>query len=196
MKKSELKNIISEEIRVALVSELISEPVSGTKAGAVKKLSHRAYQLTSDIEKAKMSERDYGFGGYIIDLPEGSIVYNLPGGLVVDHPSFKEHPMLKRGYMDQSTYAGLGIVQDPNILQQIEANGIVLGDEKKKYEISLEEKKLTAAEKEKKEDIIMSLKKQKGGKDKLEPSDYAIATARAKKVAEIKDIIRKSIQNG
>ena len=35
MKKSELKNIISEEIRVALVSELISEPVSGTKAGAV-----------------------------------------------------------------------------------------------------------------------------------------------------------------
>ena len=196
MKKSEFKNIISEEIRVALVSELVSEPVSGTKAGAVKKLAHRVYQLTSDIEKAKMSERDYGYGGYIIDLPEGSIVYNLPGGVVVDHPSFKEHSMLKRGYMDKSTYAGLAIVQDPNILQQIEENGIVLGDEKKKYEVSLEEKKLTAAEKDKKEDIIMSLKKQKGGKDKLEPSDYAIATARAKKVAEIKDIIRKAIQNG
>ena len=193
MKKSELKNIISEEIRVALVSELISEPVSGTKAGAVQKLSHRAYQLTSDIEKAKMSEMD---GGYIITIPEGSIVYNLPGGLIVDHPSFKEHSMLKRGYMDQSTYAGLSMVQDPNILKQIEVNGIVLGDEKKKYEISLEEKKLTAAEKDKKEDIIMALKKQKGGKDKLEPSDYAIATARAKKVAEIKDIIRKAIQNG
>ena len=54
----------------------------------------------------------------------------------------------------------------------------------------------TSSEKDKKEDIIMSLKKQKGGKDKLEPSDYAIATARAKKVAEIKDIIRKAIQNG
>ena len=193
MKKSELKNIISEEIRVALVSELISEPVSGTKAGAVEKLSHRAYQLTSDIEKARMSQMD---GGYIIDLPEGSIIYNLPGGVIVDHPSFKENPILKRGYKDQSTYAGLAIVQDPNILQQIEDYGIVLGDEKKKYEPSLEEKKLTAAEKEKKEDIIMSLKKQKGGKDKLEPSDYAIATARAKKVAEIKDIIRKAIQNG
>ena len=193
MKKSELKNIVSEEIRVALVSELISEPVSGTKAGAVEKLSHRAYQLTSDIEKARMSQMD---GGYIIDLPEDSIVYNLPGGVIVDHPSFKEHPILKRGYMDQSTYAGLGIVQDPNILQQIEDYGIVLGDEKKKYEPSLEEKKLTAAEKDKKEDIIMALKKEKGGKDKLEPSDYAIATARAKKVAEIKDIIRKAIQNG
>ena len=61
MKKSELKNIVSEEIRVALVSELISEPVSGTKAGAVEKLSHRAYQLTSDIEKARMSQMDGGY---------------------------------------------------------------------------------------------------------------------------------------
>ena len=136
MKKSELKNIISEEIRVALVSELISEPVSGTKAGAVEKLPHRAYQLTSDIEKAKMTEMG---GGYIIDLPEDSIVYNLPGGVIVDHPSFEEHPILKRGYMDMDTYAGLAIVQDPNILQQIEDYGIVLGDEKKKYEVSLNE---------------------------------------------------------
>ena len=30
----------------------------------------------------------------------------------------------------------------------------------------------------------MSLKKQKGGKDKLEPVDYAVATDRAKKLAE------------
>ena len=136
MKKSELKNIISEEIRVALVSELISKPVSGTKAGAVEKLPHRTYQLTSDIEKAKMSEMG---GGYFIDLPEGSIVYNLPGGVIVDHPSFEEHPILKRGYMDMGTYAGLAIVQDPNILQQIEDYGIVLGNEKKKYEVSLNE---------------------------------------------------------
>jgi len=46
------------------------------------------------------------------------------------------------------------------------------------------EKKLTAAEKRKKEDIIMALKKQKGGKKKLKPVDYAIATDRAKKLAE------------
>tara|TARA_Y100000361_G_C11149290_1_gene340068 strand:- start:496 stop:1473 length:978 start_codon:yes stop_codon:yes gene_type:complete len=50
--------------------------------------------------------------------------------------------------------------------------------------INLEEKKLTAAEKDKKEDIIMGLKKQKGGKDKLTPADYAIATANAKRLAE------------
>ena len=53
-----------------------------------------------------------------------------------------------------------------------------------KESANLKEKQLPAAEKRKKEDIIMSLKKQKGGKDKLEPADYAIATSRAKKLAE------------
>ena len=46
------------------------------------------------------------------------------------------------------------------------------------------EKKLSKAEKVKKEDIIMSLKKKKDGKEKLGPKDYAIATAQAKKLAE------------
>jgi hypothetical protein len=49
---------------------------------------------------------------------------------------------------------------------------------------SVDEKKLTAAEKDKKEDIIMSMKDQKGGKDKLKPADYAAATATAIKIAE------------
>ena len=48
----------------------------------------------------------------------------------------------------------------------------------------LQEKKLTKAEKDKKEDIIMSMKKKKGGKKKLTDKDYAIATSTAKKVAE------------
>ena len=38
-----------------------------------------------------------------------SIVYNLPGGVIVDHPSFEEHPILKRGYMDMGTYGFLKI---------------------------------------------------------------------------------------
>lgn len=46
------------------------------------------------------------------------------------------------------------------------------------------EKKLSKAEKAKKEDIIMALKKKKDGKEKLGPKDYAIATAQAKKSAE------------
>ena len=53
-----------------------------------------------------------------------------------------------------------------------------------KESAKIAEKKLTAAEKAKKEDIIMALKKQKGGKKNLEPVDYAVATDRAKKLAE------------
>ena len=69
------------------------------------------------------------------------------------------------------------------------------------------EKKLTSAEKNKKEDIIMALKKQKGGKDKLKSSDYAMATQKAKKIAEstaksaknrekIAKFIKKALING
>jgi len=46
------------------------------------------------------------------------------------------------------------------------------------------EKKLSKAEKAKKEDIIMALKKKKAEKEKIGPKDYAIATAQAKKLAE------------
>ena len=57
--------------------------------------------------------------------------------------------------------------------------GMVMNEIKK-----IKEKKLTAAEKRKKEDIIKGIAKQKGGKDELEPVDYAVATDRAKKLAE------------
>lgn len=60
---------------------------------------------------------------------------------------------------------------------------------------SVEEKKLTQAEKNKKEDIIMALKKEKGGKKKLTDKDYAIATSQAKRVAEmIKSVVSNQSQ--
>jgi hypothetical protein len=49
----------------------------------------------------------------------------------------------------------------------------------------MKEAKLTPAEEKKKEDVLKALKKEKGGKDKLEPLDYAIATSTAKRVAEM-----------
>jgi len=49
----------------------------------------------------------------------------------------------------------------------------------------MKEAKLTPAEEKKKEDVLKALKKEKGGKEKLEPLDYAIATSTAKRVAEM-----------
>lgn len=46
------------------------------------------------------------------------------------------------------------------------------------------EKKLTKAEKEKKEEIIKAMAKKGGGKEKMGPKQYAIATAQAIKSAE------------
>lgn len=48
----------------------------------------------------------------------------------------------------------------------------------------MDEKKLTNAEIDKKEDIIKAIAKDKGGKDNLKPVDYAIATDTAKRVSE------------
>jgi len=49
---------------------------------------------------------------------------------------------------------------------------------------TIDEKKLTTAEKNKKEDIVKAIAKEKGGKDKLTSKDYAIATGKAKELAE------------
>jgi len=53
-----------------------------------------------------------------------------------------------------------------------------------KESAEMAEKKLTAAEKDKMEDIIMSMKDQVGGKDKLKPVNYAVAAKKAKELAE------------
>ena len=49
----------------------------------------------------------------------------------------------------------------------------------------IDEKTLTTAEKNKKEDIIRAISKQKGGKNELTGKDYAVATSQAKKLAEL-----------
>jgi hypothetical protein len=59
------------------------------------------------------------------------------------------------------------------------SKGLVIVDKKELYE-----KKLTKAEKSKKEAIINAMAKKGGGKEKMGPKQYAIATAQAKKSAE------------
>jgi hypothetical protein len=62
------------------------------------------------------------------------------------------------------------------------SKGLVIVD--KKDVEGINEKKLTKAERDKKEDIINAMAMKGGGKDKMGPKQYAIATAQAKKSAE------------
>ena len=62
------------------------------------------------------------------------------------------------------------------------SKGLIIIDKKDLEGIS--EKKLTQAEKDKKEEIIKALAKKGGGKEKMGPKQYAIATAQAIKSAE------------
>jgi hypothetical protein len=52
------------------------------------------------------------------------------------------------------------------------------------YTKKVDEKKLSKAEKAKQEDIVKAMAMKKGGKEKMGPKDYAIATSQAKKSAE------------
>ena len=57
------------------VNEATFVPVSGTKAGGVLYLDNKKYQLKKDIKDVQIGNN------YIVTLPKGTIIYNLPGGV-------------------------------------------------------------------------------------------------------------------
>jgi hypothetical protein len=85
------------------------------------------------------------------------------------------------------------IARAMELVSQVSGYIIGLEDEDSEEEVdqnhmivSMAERHLTKKEKAKEEEIIKSIKKKKGGKSKLGPKDYAIATAQAKKLSENK----------
>ena len=104
-----------------IVREISTTPVSGTKAGVIYSLDNRKYVLTSDVKGARI-------GDYTnITLPKGTVIYNLPGGLMADHESLRQYAKLSGNiYFDKPTYAGVGIRQMPDILTAIENNSNVI----------------------------------------------------------------------
>tara|TARA_Y100001978_G_scaffold67834_1_gene61002 strand:+ start:2924 stop:4312 length:1389 start_codon:yes stop_codon:yes gene_type:complete len=103
------------------VKEITTSPVSGTKAGVIYSLDNRKYVLTNDVKGAQI-------GDYTnITLPKGTVLYNLPGGLMADHESLRLYAKLSGNiYHDKPTYAGIGIRQMPDILTAIENNSNVI----------------------------------------------------------------------
>ena len=100
--------------------ELTFIPSSGTKAGGTFELNNRKYELTSPV-------KDVTIGGrYITDLPKGTILYNLAGGLLADHESLRKFETRSNQYYDKENYSGIMIRKDKEVLQNIIDNSKVL----------------------------------------------------------------------
>ena len=108
------KAIILEE------EELTFTPSSGTKAGGTFSLNNRKYELTSPVKDVTIS------GRYITDLPKGTILYNLAGGLLADHESLRKFETNFNQYFDKDDYSGIMIRKDKEVLNNIIKNSKVL----------------------------------------------------------------------
>ena len=145
-----------------------------------------------DYDKDKDQFQIRQMGGYRIDRSEAmkagmretsSLARAGMDAYMVDG-NYSPTPISIKGLKDVVDHVMGGLSREAAAQQDYYARrGPVSGTIDEKIRLAVE-KKLTAAEKRKKEDIIMALKKQKGGKKKLEPVDYAVATDRAKKLAE------------
>ena len=102
------------------VNEATFVPVSGTKAGGVLYLDNKKYQLKKDIKDVQIGNN------YIVTLPKGTIIYNLPGGVLAAHKSLEKYDSSSNRYFKKSDYSGIGIRQFPRTIKDIEKNSKVL----------------------------------------------------------------------
>ena len=103
------------------VSEIKRSMISGTSGRTIDSLEDRKYELKKDVEGARI-------GDYTnITLPKGTIIYNLPGGVMADHKSLKRYADRNMNrYFDKPTFKGISVRQMPDILAAIEKNSKVL----------------------------------------------------------------------
>ena len=147
-------------------------------------MSHEEYETSlnedldlghTDDEPGMLKSDLYRIGKYAMELYKMVDVFDKMDG-EVDFPHWWQTKITKSKSMLVSAKHYLDFeMKEP----QIDAMVGVASEEG-----VIDEKKLTTAEKNKKEDIIKSIAKQKGGKGKLKDVDYAVATDRAKKLAE------------
>ena len=102
------------------VNEATFVPVSGTKAGGYLVLNNKKYQVKKDIKDVQIGNN------YIVTLPKGTIIYNLPGGVLASHKSLEKYDSSSNRYFKKSDYSGIGIRQFPRTIKAIEKNSKVL----------------------------------------------------------------------
>jgi hypothetical protein len=111
-----------------------------------------------EVSMAMSSLRNIIQSAYELMEKLGNEERNIPGWI-------QDHITNSENYIEQAASG----------FHELEEDGPVSG--------SVNEKKLTSAEKNKKEEVLRSMAKKKGGKDELNPRDYAIATSQAIKSA-------------
>ena len=109
------------------ISEVSKQMISGTSGRTITTLDNRKYELKKDIKDAKI-------GDYInVVLPKGTIIHNLPGGVMANHKDLKDKYCT--GYKSERWDDKFGVMvrSMPDTLEAIEDNSKVLES------ISLEE---------------------------------------------------------
>lgn len=102
--------------KVESVNEAHTSFVSGNSGRTITHLDNKKYQLTKDIKGAQI-------GNYhSVVLPKGSIITNLPGGVFVSHPSFKD----KFSGIKETPNFGFRVTTNPDTLIAIEKSSKIL----------------------------------------------------------------------
>tara|TARA_R110001592_G_scaffold62377_6_gene190888 strand:- start:3132 stop:5138 length:2007 start_codon:yes stop_codon:yes gene_type:complete len=103
------------------VNEATFRPNSGTMSGGTYTLDDNKYELKKDVKGAIIGNNTN------ITLPKGTVLYNLPGGLMADHESLKRYANRNNNiYFEKPNFSGIAIRQTRDILAAIEKNSKVL----------------------------------------------------------------------
>jgi hypothetical protein len=99
-----------------ILNEATTTFVSGNSGRTTTHLDNKKYQLTKDVKGAQI-------GNYTnVVLPKGSIIYNLPGGVFVSHPSLTD----KFAGIKETPKFGFRVTTHPNTIVTIEKSSKIL----------------------------------------------------------------------
>ena len=126
-KDKKRKKKISTQFGMKIVGKMDEElneasfrPNSGTMSGGTYGLDGRKYKLNRDVKGVRI-------GDYTnVTLPKGTIIYNIPGGVFAHHDVLAAYQSGQTPYFNQSTFKGISIRREKNVILSIEKNSKLL----------------------------------------------------------------------
>ena len=126
-KDKKLKKKIATQLGMKIVGKMDEDlneasfrPNSGTMSGGTYGLDGRKYKLNRDVKGVRI-------GDYTnVTLPKGTIIYNIPGGVFAHHDVLAAYQSGQTPYYNQSTFNGISIRREKNVILSIEKNSKLL----------------------------------------------------------------------